>query len=206
MIPTDPSPLVPPTAPRTVDLDGSDLVWRSHAISGSDQAAELVMLHHDPERETRTVMVRFPPAWRRDAVGHQPAGEEMVLLTGALTISGHTATAGSYLLIEPRATRSASSTVDGTRALVWFSGPGGGWSEGSAEAAGSIRVAPLDGSLSRSANDVMSGSVTVHDDLAEQTFPCDVDVLWTAHRRWAHVVSGDLVPAHSGPAVVRRWA
>ena len=51
----------------------------------------------------------------------------------------------------------------------------------------------------------MPGSVSVHDDLAEQTFPTDVDVLWTEHRRWAHVPSGELVPALPGPAVVRHW-
>ena len=52
----------------------------------------------------------------------------------------------------------------------------------------------------------MPGSVSVHDDLPEQTFTTDVDVLWTSPRRWAHVPSGELVPAIPGPAVVRHWA
>ena len=67
-----------------VDLDAADLQWLEHNIAGSDQPARLVMLHADAERQTRTVLVSFPPGWTRDAVGHQPAGEEMVILSGAL--------------------------------------------------------------------------------------------------------------------------
>ena len=150
-------------------------------------------------------MVEFPPSWKRDAVGHQPAGEEMVILSGALSISGETAPAGAYLLVEPRATRSATSVEDGTRALVWFSGPGGGWTDGADVDAGAISTAPVDAGLSRAPSDRMSGSVSVHDNLAEQTFPTDVDVLWTDHQEWAHVLSGELVPAKSGQAVIRHW-
>ena len=62
------------------DLDGADLEWREHQISGSEKPARMVLLHADAERQTRTVMVEFPPGWKRDAVGHQPAGEEMVIL------------------------------------------------------------------------------------------------------------------------------
>ncbi len=97
-----------------VDLASGDLAWMEHNISGSDKPARMVMLHADAESNTRTVMVEFPPGWVRDAVGHQPAGEEMVILSGALSISGQTAAAGDYLLVEPRATRSATSVEDGT--------------------------------------------------------------------------------------------
>lgn len=189
----------------TTDLNG-DLAWTEHAISGSDKPARMVMLHASAERNTRTVLVEFPPSWSRDAVGHQPAGEEMVVLAGALSISGHTVRKGSYLLVEPRATRSATSVEDDTRALVWFSGPGGGWTDGAADDPGTISTAPVEVDLSRSPSDRMPGSVSVHVDLAEQTFPTDVDVLWTDHGRWAHVPSGDVVPALTGTAVVRHWS
>ena len=78
----------------TTDLNAPDLSWLTHAIAGSEQAADMVMLRADAERQTRTVLVRFPDGWRRDAVGHQPAGEDMVLLSGALSISGLTAGGG----------------------------------------------------------------------------------------------------------------
>jgi hypothetical protein len=189
----------------TADLDATDLDWRDHQISGSDKPARMVLLHADAERNTRTVMVEFPPSWKRDAVGHQPAGEEMVILSGALSISGQTAAAGGYLLVEPRATRSATSVLDGTRALVWFSGPGGGWADGMNGDPGAILTAPVSTRLSRVPSGRMPGSVSVYDDLAEQTFPSDVDVLWTDHRQWAYVPSGEPVPARSGQAVVRHW-
>lgn len=188
----------------TTDLNG-ELTWLEHNIAGSEKPARMVMLHASAERNTRTVLVEFPPGWDRDAVGYQPAGEEMVVLAGSLSMSGVTVPAGSYLLVEPRAARAATSTTDGTRAVVWFSGPGGGWTEGAADDAGSIRSAPVTAGLSRMPSDRMPGSLTVHEDLSEQTFPTDVDVLWTDRGRWAHIPSGDLVPALTGTAVVRHW-
>lgn len=189
-----------------VDLDGPDLDWQEHAISGSDLPTRMVMLHANAETSTRTVLVDFPPGWKRDAVGHQPAGEEMVILTGSLSISGTTAPAGSYLLVEPRATRSATSVAGSTRALVWFSGPGGGWADGRDVDAGSITTVPVDLGLSRRATKRMPGSVSVHIDLPEMTYPCDVDVLWTEDGSWAHVPYGKLVPALPGPVVIRHWS
>jgi hypothetical protein len=189
----------------TIDLDGSDLQWAEHNIAGSDLPAKLVMLHADAERQTRTVLVQFPPGWKRDAVGHQPAGEEMVILTGALSISGVTAGLGDYLVVEPRATRSATSVADDTRALVWFSGPGGGWTDGPADDAGTATVVPLVAGEQRGAHAELVGTVTVHDELAGQTFEADVDVLWTEDRHWAHVLAGTPVPARPGRAVVHHW-
>lgn len=189
----------------TTDLDATDLVWLEHDIAGSDQPAKLVMLHADAERQTRTVLVEFPPGWKRDAVGHQPAGEEMVILDGVLSMSGVTATAGDYLVVEPRATRSATSVTDGTRALIWFSGPGGGWTDGAAAEAGNVTAAPLTVGEQRGVHPELAGTVTVHDDLAEQAFATDVDVVWTADRQWLHVPAGTPVPARPGQAVVRHW-
>jgi hypothetical protein len=181
----------------TTDLDARDLTWLRHAISGSDQPAEMVMLHANNERQTRTVMVRFPDGWRRDAVGHQPAGEDMVILSGALSISGATAAAGDVLAIQPRATRSATTAADGTCALVWFDGPGGGWADGPADDAGSLTATPLSPDL--------TGSITVHDDHGGTTYEHDVDVLWPEARQWAHDLAGEPVPALDGRAVVRHW-
>lgn len=189
-----------------VDLDGADLDWQEHTISGSDQPARMAMLHANAETNTRTVLVEFPPGWKRDAVGHQPAGEEMVILSGALSISGTTASEGSYLLVEPRATRSATSVADGTRALVWFSGPGGGWADGRDVDSGAISTAPVDLGLSRAPSKRMPGSVSVHVDLPELTYPHDVDVLWTDQGRWAHVPYGEVVPALDGQVVIRHWS
>lgn len=182
----------------TTDLTSPDLTWLSHAIAGSDRPAELVMLHADAERQTRSVLVKFPDGWRRDAVGHQPAGEDMVVLSGSLSISGLTASVGDFLSVQPRATRSATSVTDGTRAVVWFDGPGGGWVEGPADDAGTLSVTPLSTGL--------GGTVTVHDDLAGTRFDHDVDVVWLERQRWARVPAGEPAPSVDGRAVVRHWS
>lgn len=187
------------------DLNSADLPWLEHNIAGSDKPARLVMLHADSERQTRTVLVSFPPGWQRDAVGHQPAGEEMVILSGALSISGLRAGLDDYLVIEPRATRSATSVEDDTRAVVWFSGPGGGWTDGEAADAGTASVSPLAVGEQRGPHAELVGTVTVHDELAEQTFPTDIDVLWTGDSHWAHVPAGEIVPARAGRAIVHHW-
>jgi len=188
-----------------LDLDAPELEWREHHISGSEKPARMVLLHADAERQTRTVMVEFPPGWKRDAVGHQPAGEEMVILSGALSISGTTAGVGDFLVVEPRATRSATSVLDGTRALVWFSGPGGGWTDGPSETAGTLGAAPLAVGVQRGPADELVGTVTVHEELTEQSFDTDVDLLWPGSRTWAHVPAGETAPTVSGRVVVRRW-
>lgn len=189
----------------TTDLSSADLTWLEHTIAGAERPARMVMLHASAERNTRTVLVEFPPDWRRDAVGNQPAGEEMVVLSGSLTMSGVTVPAGSYLQVEPLATRAATYVDGATRAVVWFSGPGGGWADGEADDAGSIFSAPVSVDLSREPSDRLPGRLTVHEDLSEQKFETDVDVLWTDRNRWAHVPAGDIVPALTGTAVVRHW-
>lgn len=189
-----------------VDLDAAGLTWLEHNIAGSDMPARLVMLHVDAERGTRSVLVQFPNGWRRDAVGNQPAGEEMVLLSGELSMGGLTAGLGDLLVVEPRATRSATFVADDTRALVWFSGPGGGWADGAAHDAGSATVTPIAAGEQRGPHGALVGTVSVHDELAEQTFDADVDVLWPADQHWAFVAAGTPVPARAGRAIVHHWA
>ena len=164
------------------------------------------MLHADAERGTRTVLVRFPDGWKRDAVGHQPAGEEMVLLSGELTLSGLTVGTGELLVVEPRATRSATSVADDTRALVWFSGPGGGWTDGPAADAGRPRSRRWRPGSSAVPTRELVGTVTVHDELARDrsstpTSRCS----GPRTRHWARVPAGTPVPVRPGRAVVHHF-
>jgi len=191
------------TTLTTIDLDSPELAWIDHAIAGSDQPARLSMLHADADLGTRTVFVKFPDGWRRDAVGHQPAGEEMLILSGALTLSGFTAGVGQYLVVEPRATRSATSVEDGSCAVVFFSGPGGGWADGEAADAGSVSMANVAPGEIRPARPGLVGSTSVESDVAGQVFDTDLDIVWPTARRYAHVPAGEPVPDIAGQAVVR---
>lgn len=192
-------------APAPLDLT-ADREWIEHTIAGSDVPARLAMLHADDDRGTRTVLVRFPDGWRRDAVGSQPAGEEMVILSGALSISGHTAAAGEYLVVEPRATRAATATEDGTAAVVFFSGPGGGWVEGEWEGGGSIGTAALGVGEVRAERPGLPGSVEVVEDVSGVSLDHDADLVWVASQQWLHLPAGTTAPAVAGACVVRHWA
>ncbi|MEQ6903589.1 hypothetical protein [Nocardioides sp. YIM 152588] len=190
----------------TVDLDATDLTWAEHRIAGAEQPARIALLRADAERGTRTVMVRFPDGWTRDAVGNQPAGEEMAILDGELRISGLVGAPGQMLVIEPRATRSATSTADGTRAVVWFSGAGGGWADGEAEDAGSMELLSVEAGLERPARPGLNGAVALVEEAAGAVFDVDADVLWPDARRWAFVPAGTAAPALEGPAIVHTWS
>ena len=186
-----------------IDLDSADLTWIEHAIAGSDLPAKLSMLHADDATGTRTVFVKFPDGWRRDVVGHQPAGEEMLILTGSLHLSGHTADAGGYLVVAPRATRAATSVADGTSAVVFFSGAGGGWADGAAENAGTITLLQVVAGQGRGEHPGLVGSTLFTEDAAGTTYDVDADVCWPTARAFAHVPAGTPVPEGTGVAVVR---
>lgn len=190
---------------KVIDLDSPDLTWGTHQIAGAELPAGMTMLRADAERGTRVVVVTFPDGWRRDATGNQPAGEEMVVLTGALSISGLTISAGQMLIASPFATRAATTVVDGTSALVWFSGPGGGWSDGEADLPGAAVVHTVDATLSRPAADGLVGSIEARESVAGETFADDVDLYWPAARTWAFVPAGTAAPQIEGLAIIHHW-
>ncbi|KAA1420476.1 hypothetical protein FE697_016055 [Mumia zhuanghuii] len=189
------------------DLYDDALAWNSFSPAGADVPAEMVMLRSATDSNSRTVLVRFPAGWSRAKTGYQPAGEEMLVLSGALTMSGHTGTPGHLLVVEPKATRADTATTGETRALVWFSGAPGGWTEDVLDEAeaGSISVLPVGAELRREPSDALPGLVEVLEDAAGRTFENDVDLVWLATGQWAHVAAGDAAPEVSGEVVVRHW-
>lgn len=188
-----------------VNLDGDDLAWGEHQIAGAEKPARIVFLRADSDLGTRTVMVRFPDGWTREAVGHQPAGEEMAVLDGALSISGLNCAAGQVLVVEPQATRAATSTANGTRAVVWFSGAGGGWSDGESAEAGSIELLSADAGLTRGSRDGLVGTLTAREDAAGAIFETDVEVLWPETRQWVFVPAGTPAPDVAGFAIIHTF-
>lgn len=186
-----------------VDLTSDELAWFEAAIAGADLKARMSMLHSDEERGIRTVLVAFPDGWRRDAVGTQPAGEEMVTLTGALSVSGVTAPPGQYLVITPRALRADTSTADGTRAVVMFTGAAGGWVDGDELVSGTRTLHDLTDGFVRPPAEGLHGRVELRDDVAGAEFDGDVEVVWFESQAYAVVPAGAPVPAGEGRALVR---
>lgn len=186
-----------------VDLTSEELTWFEAAIAGAELKARMCMLHSDESRGVRTVLVAFPDGWRRDAVGTQPAGEEMVTLTGALSVSGVTARPGQYLVITPRALRSDTSTADGTRAVVMFTGAAGGWVDGEELVSGTRTLHDLADGFVRESTEGLHGRVELRDAVAGEVLDTDVEVIWFESQAYAVVPAGTAVPAGQGRALVR---
>lgn len=186
-----------------IDLTAPDLDWFEASIAGAELPARMTMLHQDAERGVRSVLVDFPDGWRRDAVGTQPAAEEMLPLSGSLSISGVTAAPGQFLVIEPRALRAATSTTDGTRAVVFFTGAGGGWVDGEELVTGEKSLHDLGPGLMRGPQPGFAGLVEWREEVRGATFFADAEVVWVEAQQYAFVPAGQRAPDVDGPAMVR---
>ncbi len=165
-----------------------------------------------PSASTRTVMVQFPDGWRRDAVGHQPAGEEMVILVGRADDQRRTPPASVSYLRRRAAGDPLGHLGRRRHAARWCGSPA---PAAAGPTATGRRRRRLDHGVAPGRRPRLDArrpgrharSVSVHDDLAEQAFDTDVDVLWT-DRAGAGRTSRPASRSRRspGPAVVRHWA
>ena len=129
------------TTLTTIDLDSPDLAWIDHAIAGSDRPARLSMLHADAASGTRT-RVREVPRRLAARRGRPPArrrgdGDPLRRADDQRPHRRRRAV--------PRR-RAAGHPVGDlgrgrhARAVVFFSGPGGGWADGEAPDAGDVSL------------------------------------------------------------------
>lgn len=188
-----------------LDLDTADLTWIELTIAGADTPTRMSPLWSDTERELRSVIVEFPAGWRRDAVGNQPAQEEMVVLQGATHVSGLQPRVGQLLVGAPRCTRSATFSEEDCRVLVWFTGETGGWQDGPANPPVEMRLVDLELGIVRPEQEGLRGSIDVREGVAGATFDHDVDLVSVDQRKWAHLAAGAPAPDLSGQVVIKHW-
>ncbi|MFC6152359.1 hypothetical protein [Nocardioides yefusunii] len=186
-----------------VDLLSEDLTFVEAAIAGAPGKVRMSMLNVDEARGIRSVLVAFPDGWRREATGTQPAGEELVVVRGALTLSGNEAAPGRFLHVTPRALRSNTFTAVGTRAVVWFTGAGGGWVEGDELVAGTVTLTEVGDGFVREPVEGLHGRVEFDAFVSGKVFDTDVEVVWFESASYAKVAAGQTVPPVAGPALVR---
>lgn len=186
-----------------VDLMSDSHEWLEARISGAELAARMYPLHVDLQRGTRTVLLTYPDGWNRRASGTQPAGEEFVALSGGLTMSGHQAVPGEVLVVTPRALRAETSSQDGTRAIIFYSGPGGGWEEGSGLAEGTVTSVEIVPGVVRAATQGLVGRLEVLEELPVDGFEVDAEVVWLESFQYAFVPRGGLPPTVAGRVLVR---
>lgn len=186
-----------------VDLMSEAHEWLDAAVGGAERTVRMYPLHVDLQRGTRTVLVSYPDGWSRDVAGTQPAGEELVTLAGAFSMSGHRAAVGEVLVATPRAVRASTSTEDGTRAIIFYSGSGGGWEEGRASEAGTVERHTIAAGYLRSERDGLVGRLEVVEEVPAEGFEVDAEVVWLASSHYAFVPRGGLPPVVEGHALVR---
>lgn len=188
----------------TTDLASDQHEWLEASIAGAELKARMYPLHVDLARGTRSVLLTFPDGWNRPAVGTQPAGEEFVPLAGSLTLSGHRVGVGEVLVATPRALRSNTFSEDGTRAVVFFSGSGGGWEDGDASVAGTIVKHELVEGFVRDSDEGLVGTLELLEAMPEDGLDVDAECIWIDELKYAFVPRGGLPPQIEGRVVVRR--
>ena len=106
---------------------------RSVPMPGGNLPIESVLLHLDKQSRARSLVVRFPAGFTRDAIGHYAAAEDFLVLDGAIELVGERFSAGDWGWVPPNATRWGFSSPEGALVYAWFSqgnefveGPGSG--------------------------------------------------------------------------------
>lgn len=187
----------------TVALASPDLPWSRVRLDDADADVDLVELHRDPLTRARSLLVRFPPGWRRPGPGCYPCAEEVLVIEGAITVSGTTVRAGEYAFFPPYVTRRASRSTSGCLALAWFSAAPR-WSAGTAGAtAGVVRTSIAQ--LRRPAGGEVQGSAHLVEQAAGVA-DAPTEVVSTTSWHWCFRAAGDRFPALTPPLLVRRWA
>lgn len=215
-MPADRAPAAaPPEAATVLTLraladggPGEGRDWRDVALPASGPPTRLLRLHRDRGTSATVSLVRFPAGWTRPGTGHYLAGEEFVVLDGALRVSGQWHRTGDAVYLPPRVPRWDSACPDGALALAWFSGvpewhPGEPV-DGCVPAPGGYAGAPAPGPLRRPTAYVPGVSDLV-DGLGTDPASVGRDVLWLDDAAWAWVPAGTPAPTRPGPALVRTW-
>lgn len=190
--------------PALIDLRSADLPWRLVAIGGASTDVELARLHVDPTTRASSSLVRFPAGWTRPGTGHYPCAEELLVLDGAIRVSGVDYNAGDYGYLPPYVTRSASGSAAGCLAVAWFSGAPA-WIVGIAEDLGgdTVRHGPASGCRRPAGQDVQ-GTAYVGAVAPSEVAAVDIELV-TLDGRWTLVPAGVVPPALGREALVRRW-
>ncbi|MFI7612405.1 hypothetical protein ACIBP6_14390 [Nonomuraea terrae] len=97
-------------------LDDAELPGHPFLIPGSNLPVRLARLGGS------AALVRFPPGWARHERGRYLAGEELVLLTGELHVSGVVLTPGQHGWLPAGTLRHSGAAPCGALAYVAFSG------------------------------------------------------------------------------------
>lgn len=96
------------------------LPWREGLPGGGRPGVQARLLSRDPETGGCSLVVRYPPGWRREGPEHVTSDEEFVLLSGDLEINGVAYDQLAYAFLPAGHLRRASSSREGALAVTFF--------------------------------------------------------------------------------------
>lgn len=96
------------------------LPWRRIGPGLARPDAEFKFLSRDPEDGACSILIRYPPGWRREDPEHIEAAEEFYVLEGALELNGETFSHDCYGHVPAGATRTSMSTGAGAVVLTFL--------------------------------------------------------------------------------------
>jgi hypothetical protein len=106
--------------PHILFVQAPDLPWEQGLYSGARPEVESKILSIDEKRTDATVIVRYPPGWRRDEPEHLTAHEEFLVLEGALEINGNRYEAQHFGFLPAGYVRRAAAASEGAVVLTMY--------------------------------------------------------------------------------------
>lgn len=106
--------------PHIEFIQAQALPWRRIAPGLARPDAEFKFLSRDPDDGACSILIRYPPGWRREGPEHIPAAEEFYVLDGALEINGRRFGPDYYGHIPARTTRTSMSAPNGAVVLTFL--------------------------------------------------------------------------------------
>jgi hypothetical protein len=188
--------------------------WRTIAIADGTPAVEFARAGGDRAAGSFAAFVRFPPGWSRPHPGRYEVEEELLVLEGALEMSGAVYRAGDHAFFPPGFVRTGSRTPLGALVAAFFSGPAD-WTRLD-EAASVTTVPPLAsgdvapraapiGARARLLREHSYGATWLVDGPLAARAPRDmsVEVLSLPTAAWALVDAGAPIPEMQAPMLCR---
>ena len=189
-------------------------VWRTIAIADGTPAVEFARAGGDRATGSFAAFVRFPAGWSRPHTGRYEVDEELLVLEGALEMSGAVYREGDHAFFPAGFVRARSRTPQGALVAAFFSGPAD-WTRLD-EAARTTPVPPLaSGELAPSASPIAPRARLLREHPRGATWlvegplaaraPRDmsVEILSLPTAAWAQVAHGAPIPEMQGPTLCR---
>ena len=109
--------------PHIEFIQSQVLSWQKGLPGGHRTDVDSKILSLDPDGGGASLIVRYPPGWRREAAEHFGSDEEIFVLDGALTMGAHTYRPHHYAFLPAGTTRETAAAPDGAVVLTFYSGP-----------------------------------------------------------------------------------